>query len=502
MADSTGEADRTRLRQPTQATQPARPGQCADATQLPPSVSARDADATLLSGTGLEEGATLLRDPGATPHVPRATGGEVGVGSVVHEWYRLESLLGVGAMGQVWKALDLQRQRAGDPHPHVALKLVSHEFAQHERAMVAMQREASKVQQLAHPNIGTAYVFAEDPVTGQCYLAMELLEGKPLDRLIADHPGGLPRAKALGYVRGLATGLAYAHAKGIVHCDFKPGNAFITDGGVAKVLDFGIARLAQGVAQAGDSFDAGELNALTPAYASLEMVRGEAPHPADDVYALGLVAYEALSGHHPFGRHQADEVLSRRLKAAPIKGLRRTEWHAIERALRISRKERWPDAAAFLKALTGIAPWVPALAGLAAVLALSAGYLGYRNYVESQPSVPFEQLSAEVREQFAAAMAEGDRAYAAATQVLAGDEALAAVYQDALGRYAAAYDLHPRNREADAALKRSLGFLDERLDSAEPVVRDEAHGFLLDLQRNHKSLAKYAPLDELVRQTD
>jgi hypothetical protein len=114
--------------------------------------------------------------------------------------------------------------------------------------------------------------------------------------------------------------------------------------------------------------------------------------------------------------------------------------------------------------------------------------------------VPFEQLPAEVRAEFAESMAQGDRAYQAATTVLGGAEALAAVYQDALVQYAAAYQLHPKNPQADAALRRSLGFLAERLDDAPPLVQQEAHQFLLDLQRDHPSMAKFGPLDDLIEQ--
>lgn len=457
-------------------------------------------DATLLSG---EAGGTVLRAPRAAAGHATAADAAPAPGVIVHDWYRLESLLGVGAMGQVWKAVDLQRERAGDPQSRVALKLVGREFAQHERAMVAMQREASKAQQLAHPNIATVYVFAVDPASGQSYLAMELLEGQPLDRLIRERPAGLDKVTALRIVRGLAAGLAYAHAKGIVHCDFKPGNAFVTGQGVAKVLDFGIARLAHDVARRGDSFDAGELHGLTPAYASLEILAGEAePHPADDVYALGLVAYEALTGRHPFGHRSADEVAAKNLKPAPIKTISRREWHAIERALRLHRAERWPDAEAFLKALSGIGPWVPALASLAAVLAIVAGYAFWQNHLESLPRVPFEQLPAGVQADFAAAMASGDRAYEAATTVLTGPEALAAVYQDALGQYAAAYELHPKNPQADAALRRALEFVSDHAEGADPAVREEARNFLADLRVQHRSLAKYPPLEGAIGRLD
>jgi serine/threonine protein kinase len=441
-----------------------------------------------------------IRQEFARPLEDRGPGIQPQQGDVVHEWYRLESPLGAGAMGQVWMATDLQRLRAGDPQPRVALKLVGADFARNRHAMVAMQREASKAQQLAHPNIATVFVFAEDPRTGQGYLAMELLVGQPLDRMLRQQSGGVAHDQAMEIVRGLASGLAYAHAKGVVHCDFKPGNAFVTEAGVAKVLDFGIARLAKQLARAGDTFDAGVLGALTPAYASLEMLRGDDPDPADDVYALGLVAYEVLSGRHPFGRASADDARARRLRATPLEGVRRREWRAIERALRFERSERWPDAQAFLKALEGTSLWIPALGGLAATLALVAGYVAYQNYVESLPKIPFEQLPADAQGNFRSAMQAGDYAYRFATTEAQGAEAVQAIYRDALSEYATAYALHPRNAEADAALQRSLDYLGEHLPAQTPAVRGEARVVLDGYREQYQELAKYGPLEDLLAQ--
>jgi serine/threonine protein kinase len=441
---------------------------------------------------------TVLRD--AVRRVQSSGAPEAGVGSVIHDWYRLDQLLGVGAMGTVWKACDLQRERTGDPNPYVALKLVGEEFAQHELAMVAMSREAKKARELAHPNVATVFVFAVDPMTGQSYLAMELLDGQPLDGVIRDHPQGLPAAQALALVRGLARGLGYAHSKGIVHCDFKPGNAFRTQAGVPKVLDFGIARLAQAAARAGDNFDAGELSALTPAYASLEMLADGPvqPDPADDVYALGIVAYELLTGRHPFDGRTADAAQAAALKPRPIREIHRRQWHAIEKALHYRRADRWPDAQAFLRALDATGPWVPVLAALAVTLAVAAGYAAYQNHRASLPAQPLEQLPAALQARFHAAMEEGDYAFRFATTELAGDEALAAIYRDAVENYAEAYALHPRNPDADAALRRSLDFLSANLGAADREVRDEAIAVLKDDQRRFEVLATYEPLQRAI----
>lgn len=476
-----------------------------------------DADRTTLRGQSADEGLTVLRPQGAAPGAsdtvlspteitsatPRQTPATMaGVGSVVHDWYRLDHLLGMGAMGTVWKACDLQRARTNDPNPFVALKLVGEDFAGHEQAMIALAREAKKARELAHPNIATVYVFAVDPATGQAYLAMELLEGQPLDRLVREHPAGLDRVAALDIVRGLARGLSYAHSKGIVHCDFKPGNAFLTTEGVPKILDFGIARLAQEVARAGDSFDAGELMALTPAYAAMEMHRDapHAPHPADDVYALGLVAYELLTGHHPFDGKSAPQVQAESLRPKPVKGLRRREWRAIEKALGMTRAERWPDAQAFLRELDSSGPIVAVMGALVATTALVAGYAWYQNHLAALPAQAFAELSPDVQEQFRAAMKQGDYAYAFATGTLQGDEALAALYRDAILQYAEAYSLHPRNETADAALRRALGSLESQAQQADADQRAEARAVLQDYQRQYPELANYRPLQQAIDQ--
>jgi serine/threonine protein kinase len=316
------------------------------------------------------------RDAGATSAAFPA----IAAGRVVRERYRLESRLGGGAMGEVWQARDLLLVEASDPKPDVALKLLGRNMQARRDAQVALQREAGKARSLAHPNIATVFTFDVDPASVLPFITMELLDGTPLDELVRAHPDGLPHERAMPLIRGLAAGLAYAHTRGIVHCDFKPGNAFVTREGAAKILDFGIARLAREADRAADSFDAGRLSALTPRYATVEMLHGGEPHTADDVYALGLTAYELLSGNHPYGGRSAQEAQARGLRPEPLKDIGRRRWGAIDRALALERSRRWPHAQAFLDAFEGVAPWVPMLAALAAVLAVAAGYSAWVGY--------------------------------------------------------------------------------------------------------------------------
>jgi serine/threonine protein kinase len=398
-------------------------------------------------------------------------------------------------MGQVWKAKDLLLEEARDPRPHVAIKLLTHDMQRRQDAYVALQREARKASSLAHPNIATVYTFDVDPGRSGLYrhgASRRDAAGRPDPA----EPGGIARERALGIVRGLAAGLAYAHQRGIVHCDFKPGNAFATLEGEAKILDFGIARLASEAERAADTFDAGRLLALTPRYATREMAQGGEPHPADDVYALGLVAYELLCGQHPYGGLPAGDAVARGLRPAPIKDLGRRRWRAIDRALELDRARRWPHAQAFLDAFEGARSWIPALAALAAAFAIAAGYSSWVGYSQSQPDVPFASLPAEVQAQFSAAMDLGDYALQAGTGSLDGSEALALLF-DAVSQFSEAYSLHPRNPDAKAALDRALAAFGAQLKGATPEVRADARAGLRSLLERHPELAQHAALADL-----
>src|ERR1700733_9961570 len=174
---------------------------------------------------------------GSTQHPP------LDAGTVIRRRYVLQRLIGSGGMGQVWKAKDLVSEQAKDPNPFVAIKLLNANFEADPDAFVSLQRETRKSQELAHPNVATVYAFdTDDGGSGRAFMSMELLEGKPLDDVIDAHRAGMTRKDALPLITGMAKGLEYAHKKGIVHSDFKPGNVFVTRSGEPKVLDFGIAR--------------------------------------------------------------------------------------------------------------------------------------------------------------------------------------------------------------------------------------------------------------------
>lgn len=371
-------------------------------------------------------------------------------GSIVKKRFVLETLLGKGGMGLVFGAIDRRKEEAQDPNPRVALKVLNADFERHPQSFIALQREARKAQTLAHPNVVTVFDFDRDGDT--VYMTMELLKGKPLEAIVRECRGkGVKPEVALPIIRGIAEGLAYAHRKGIVHSDLKPGNVFIGEDGTPKILDFGIARAVPSSVTADnkdDVFDAGSLGAYTEAYATDEMIDGIDPHPADDLYALGIIGYELLTGYHPYQRHGAPAARKLGIKPPALRGLKLREAKALERCLSFDRKQRPADAGDFLKAFRGVTTLQKASIAAAVVLAMVAGYFGYQNYLETSPAIAFEELPLQVQQDFRAAVAEGDQAWA-----FYESDGNAAALEDAIRYYSAAYALHPRNREAVGRLQ-------------------------------------------------
>jgi len=376
---------------------------------------------------------------------------EIGPGSVIKDRFVIESVIGRGGMGVVYRARDLRKEETRDRDPYVALKVLGDQFRREQRMVIALQREARKAQTLAHPNITTVYDFDRDDAI--VFITMEVLEGNPLDKVIAANPKGLDKARAMTIIRGLCLGLAYAHNKNIVHSDFKPGNVFLTDDSRAKILDFGIARAVPvgafgadpaGKPSAETQFDAGELGALTPSYASCEMFEGQEPHPADDVFALAIVAYQLLSGKHPFDFVPAPQARERGLHPTPIKGLKRREWRALQHGLAFNRSERSAHAAEFLKELEG-SPQLRVVVAVALTLALAtAGYVAYDRIearLAAAPAVAFVDLPADTQTQFTQLLHDGDKF------IEYGDVA------GALDQFVRAYQLHPRNPDAVARIE-------------------------------------------------
>lgn len=325
---------------------------------------------------------------------------------VLKNRFILERVLGAGGMGVVYKAKDLLKVEAKDRDPYVAIKVLGEEFKSHPEAFIALQRESRKTQRIAHPNIVNVHDFDKDGDT--VFMTMEYLEGTPLDKLIKKYRStGVPAADAWQILEGICAALAYAHGQHIIHSDLKPGNIFVTDQNLAKVFDFGIARaVAKAEQDVGDTedrtiFDAGNLGALTPAYASLEMLEGEPPDVRDDIYALGCIAYELFTGTHPFERKNAKDARRSGMKPERITGISKQQWRVIERALAFERENRVATVGEFWlelnkKVVNPLAVWGVALVMLLAVV---GGVYGYINREMAPAPLTADDFRSEIEGQ-------------------------------------------------------------------------------------------------------
>lgn len=281
---------------------------------------------------------------------------QVGPGTRLRDRFIIDEVLGAGGMGTVYRGRDALKLEARDRNPYLAIKVLNETFARRPDAFIALQREASRQQRLAHPNIATVFDF--DRSGGTMFITMELLEGRTLDQFIRAEVrkrGGMPLDEAMPLIEQMCSALSHAHQRGIVHADFKPGNCFLTDSGELKVLDFGIARAMKdpaGSPQDQTLFDPRSMGALTPAYASPEMLNNShAADPRDDLYALACVTYELLTGIHPFKRVPADEAMDQGQVPERIKALSRRQNATLQRGLAFEREARIGSADEFLQGL-------------------------------------------------------------------------------------------------------------------------------------------------------
>ena len=341
------------------------------------------------------------------------------VGETLNGRFVLKEALGAGGMGTVFKAIDLRKQEAQDRNPFVAVKVLGEDFRRHPEALRTLQREAKKAQTLAHPNIINVHDFDRDGTV--LYMTMEYLPGRSLDSIVrAPNFKGLPNVEAFRIVQDIGSALSYAHENGIIHLDLKPANIIVADSGRTKVIDFGIARAVERPDPADNDatvFDAGSLGALTPTYASPEMIERREPDPRDDVFALACITYELLTGRHPFGRMPATEAWKGGLKPSKPATLGNDHWRALQRALAFERDARTPSVAAFLAGLTA-RPWVwrygltMGLAAVALVIAVAGvSYLVHvsRNAMPDNPSMSQVDSTTGMQARMAAALQEATR---------------------------------------------------------------------------------------------
>jgi serine/threonine protein kinase len=380
-----------------------------------------------------------------TYHKPFVLGGEA-----IKDRFIIQKILGQGGMGMVCQALDLRRVEADDDQPYIAIKLLSDDFEQHPDAFKSLQRETRKTQALAHPNIITVFDFDRDGDT--VFMTMEELDGFPLDAVIKGSTSIVLNPKsALKIVTEIALALEYAHSKGIIHSDLKPGNIFYTKTGQTKVLDFGIARALNSELYK-DDFDAGDLNALTPKYASLEMFEHKDPDPRDDIYALGIIAGQLLGGGHPYGGKTAVQAHAGGLKPVFSKSLGALYKKAIIKAVALKRDDRTQSARQFLSSLN----WAEkgARRVVVAIIVVVLLVVGNVFLIESvDTTVPLSDLPAMDQQSVLENIAEAD------TALRFQDYNGALVYLERV------YEIHPSNDDVEDRSQQILTVFREELEN-------------------------------------
>jgi len=258
--------------------------------------------------------------------------------------YELISRIAMGGMGEVWRGRDTTLQRV------VAVKVLRSEFTGDATFIARFRTEARNTAMLSHANIAQVYDYGEAMAEGEhvAYLVMELVDGEPMSAAL-NNGARLPPAQVLDILGQTAAGLGVAHAAGVIHRDVKPANLIIRPDRVVKITDFGISRATDHVPLTGTGMVIGTAQYLSP-----EQAMGRAVTPASDVYALGVVGYEALAGRRPFDGESSVSVALAHVNQEPgplpadVPGPIR---ELIQRAMAKDPQQRFSDGEAFVGAI-------------------------------------------------------------------------------------------------------------------------------------------------------
>jgi serine/threonine protein kinase len=310
------------------------------------------------------------------------------IGDRIGELYTIQGVTGVGGMSVIYRAV------AEGLSGSVAIKVLKTAFIDQPAAVAAFEREASLANAIDHPSI--VKIHGSSRHRQHPYIVMEFLDGQPLSRVLnqsRERPVSWQSARDM--LRAVGPALAAAHNVGIVHCDIKSGNIFLLNNGGYRVLDFGIARRREddrtNLGDTSTELDPGptvdEFTALTPAYASYEMLTGQPPDPRDDIFSLSIIVYQMLAGHHPFDRLPADEARLKHLQPRCPAALPKRFWPTLEAGLSFERADRPATVTRFLAGFRRPVPWFTL-----AVVALSAGLLAAAYLQPAASQALFDRL--------------------------------------------------------------------------------------------------------------
>jgi eukaryotic-like serine/threonine-protein kinase len=312
--------------------------------------------------------------------------------------YELGRQLGIGGMSTVQLALDQRLER------HVAVKLLAEHLADDPSFVSRFRREALAAARLVHPNVVQVFDFGFDEAAGRHFIVMEHVPGRSCAELLRER-GQLDVEEAVEIVAQACRGLEYAHRNGVVHRDVKPGNLLVTDDGGVKLADFGIAKATEqsSITQVGSVLG-------TAAYLAPEQARGEEAGPRADLYSLGVVAYQLLTGRLPYEATSLSELALKQQREAPLRlehlnpAVPPELAQAITLALAIEPAARPASAVELERAIRdgarGIAPAVPAAVPTAATRALgrdettATRALPRQPPAEPVPAAPLPQVPA------------------------------------------------------------------------------------------------------------
>lgn len=295
---------------------------------------------------------TVLRELQINQNKPETR--KINAGFTLKDRFVLEAIAGQGGIGTVYKARDKRKEEADIKNPFVAIKIVNEQYKEHPKVFQTLQMEAAKAQAIAHPNIVRIYDFDRDG--DLAFITMEHLEGQTLKQMLQTNSvQHLSQTQKLTLISEIAAALIYMHQQGYAHADLKPSNIFITHNLQVKLIDFGFSSSA--LLPTSVTPEKENIVTYSPLYASYEVLNGNSPNSADDVYALACVTYELLTSKHPYEKKTAQQAHDKRLRVTPIPSLKKRPWRALEKALSIQRAKRYHNVAQFIDEFTDRKSW-------------------------------------------------------------------------------------------------------------------------------------------------